>query len=112
MLDNFSTVSEASEGFKQIQVISAKASNREWPVHLSIADKNGDSAVIELIKGKTVITRGPSTVVMTIEPPFISSIREPQEVQWLLRQAIFAWRYGSIRPFRKSYCFFKDFART
>jgi len=69
MLDNFSTVSEALEGFKQIQVISAKASDREWPVHLSIADKNGDSAVIEFIKGKAVITRGPSTVVMTNEPP-------------------------------------------
>ena len=69
MLDNFSTVAEALEGFNKIQVISAKASDREWPVHLSIADKAGDSAVIEFIKGKVVITRGPSTVVMTNEPP-------------------------------------------
>jgi len=69
VLDNFATVQEAVEALKQVQVVSERALNREWPLHLSIADRSGDSAVIEFLKGRMVIHRGASTLVMTNEPP-------------------------------------------
>lgn len=68
VLDNFATVSEALEALSKVQVVSDRILNREWPLHLSMADRSGDSAVIEFINGKMVVHRGDQSHVMTNEP--------------------------------------------
>jgi len=68
LLDNFETVAEAVAAMKAVQIVSISAGGREWPVHLSIADAKGDSAIFEFINGKLVVNQGPQTVVMTNEP--------------------------------------------
>lgn len=69
VLDNFATVAEALAALQKLQVVSERALSREWPLHLSIADRSGDSAVVEFLDGRMVIHRGNQTVVMTNEPP-------------------------------------------
>jgi penicillin V acylase-like amidase (Ntn superfamily) len=68
VLDNFATVTEALEGLKSVQIVSVKAAGQEWPLHVSIADATGDSAVIEFINGKMVVHHGSEFTVMTNEP--------------------------------------------
>ena len=68
ILDNFATVSEALEGLKAVRVTSKKVSGQEWPLHISIADPSGDSAVVEYIDGKAVVHHGKDVTVMTNEP--------------------------------------------
>lgn len=69
LLDNAATVSEALAELKKIQIVSIVAEGREWPLHVSVSDATGDSAVFEFIDGRLVIHHGPETVVMTNEPP-------------------------------------------
>lgn len=68
VLDNYATVAEALEGLKKVRVVSKEALGREWPVHLAIEDASGDSAVIEFVKGRTVVHHGKDVTVMTNEP--------------------------------------------
>lgn len=70
LLDNFSTVEEALKGFEKVQIVPVKSAGRQWPVHISIEDASGDSAIIEFIDGKRVIYRGKQYSVMTNEPAF------------------------------------------
>ncbi len=70
MLDNFKTVSEAIEGSKQFQVISANINGKKWPLHLAIEDAKGDAAIIEFINGKMTIYHGKQYKVMTNEPAY------------------------------------------
>jgi penicillin V acylase-like amidase (Ntn superfamily) len=70
ILDNFATVEEAVDAMSKVQIVSVSAEGREWPVHLSIADASGDSAIFEFVKGKMTVHRGPDTLVMTNEPIF------------------------------------------
>ena len=69
LLDNAATVPEALALLETTQIVSVKVAGREWPLHLSISDAKGNSAVIEFIKGVKVVHRGPTTAVMTNEPP-------------------------------------------
>ncbi|MCK9915138.1 linear amide C-N hydrolase [Microbacteriaceae bacterium K1510] len=68
VLDNFSTVAEALEGLKQVRIVSTPAQGREWPLHLSLEDASGDSAVIEFVGGRAVVHHGKDVTVMTNEP--------------------------------------------
>ena len=52
-LDNFATVKEALEGIKDIEIVKTFQ-----PLHYFISDPSGDSAIIEFINGKRVITTG------------------------------------------------------
>ena len=70
ILDNFASVDEALEAMNKIQLVSAKVEGREWPLHMSIADIKGESAIIEFVNGKMTINRGKETLVMTNEPAF------------------------------------------
>lgn len=70
ILDNFASVDEAVEAMKRLQIVSIVAGGREWPLHLSIADAKGDSAIFEFVNGKMTVNRGPDTLVMTNEPAF------------------------------------------
>ena len=57
ILDNFSTVDEALKGTKNLQLVGTKVSGKIWPIHLTMEDATGDSAVIEFIQGKMHIYR-------------------------------------------------------
>jgi penicillin V acylase-like amidase (Ntn superfamily) len=69
VLANFSTVSEVLAALATVQVVPDKAAGREWPLHLSVADASGDSAVIEFIDGRLVVHHGKQVQVLTNEPP-------------------------------------------
>jgi penicillin V acylase-like amidase (Ntn superfamily) len=68
VLDGFATVDEALAAMSDVQVVSTIAAEREWPLHLSIADASGDSAIIEFVAGKPVVHHGKQYTVMTNEP--------------------------------------------
>lgn len=68
VVDNFATVEEAIAGLRRVQVVSDTLLNRQWGLHLSIADRSGDSAVIEFIDGEMKVKRGNDSLVMTNEP--------------------------------------------
>jgi penicillin V acylase-like amidase (Ntn superfamily) len=68
VLDNYTTVVEALDGLKTVQIVSSKAAGREWPLHLAIEDATGDSAVLEFVGGKLVVHHGKDVTVMTNEP--------------------------------------------
>ena len=68
VLDNFATVDEALEGLKAVRIVSSNVGGRVWPVHLSIEDASGDSAIIEFVNGSVVIHHGREYNVMSNEP--------------------------------------------
>lgn len=70
MLDNFATVSEALAATKDLQVVATKVHGRTWPIHLTMEDPSGDSAVIEYVKGKMNVYHGHQYRVMTNEPAY------------------------------------------
>jgi penicillin V acylase-like amidase (Ntn superfamily) len=69
LLDTAATVAEALELLKKVQVVPEPAAGRTWPLHFSISDAAGDSAVIEFVGGAMVVHRGSESNVMTNEPP-------------------------------------------
>lgn len=69
ILDTSATVIEALESLKSVQVVSELASGRTWPLHLSVSDASGDSAVVEFVDGVMVVHHGSESNVMTNEPP-------------------------------------------
>lgn len=69
LLDTSATVSEALDSLKKVQIVSGIASGRTWPLHISISDASGDSAVIEFVEGAMVVHHGDESKVMTNEPP-------------------------------------------
>ncbi len=76
-LDNYSTVAEAVEGTKNIPFqIETLVLPNGFPtlIHMSIADKSGDSAVIEYIDGKAKVYHDKRFTVMTNEPTYDKQI--------------------------------------
>ncbi|MFC1548673.1 linear amide C-N hydrolase [Candidatus Omnitrophota bacterium] len=75
-LDNFATVAEAIAATKRIdfQILPVYLMDQgkkvEAPLHLSLSDATGDSAIIEILKGKTVIHHGKEYTVMTNSPTY------------------------------------------
>ncbi len=70
VLDNFATVDEAVEALGSVQIVATEVAGRTWPLHLSLADASGDSAVIEFIDGEMVVHHGKDVRVMTNEPTY------------------------------------------
>ena len=81
VLDNYSTVDEAVQAARQqkYQIVDAsipmfipsqEAKTRSVSLHLSLADKTGDSAIIEYIDGKPVIYHDRNYTIMTNSPTF------------------------------------------
>lgn len=70
MLDNFKTVKEALASMETYRVVPTKIHHREWPIHISLEDPSGDSAIIEFIDGKAVVHHGKQFNVMTNEPAY------------------------------------------
>jgi len=76
-LDNYATVAEAIEAQKTITFqIDTLILPNGFPtlVHLSIADKSGDSAVIEYVGGKAKVYHDKRFTVMTNEPTYDKQI--------------------------------------
>jgi choloylglycine hydrolase len=70
MLDNFKTVDEALKSIDQYQILPTELRGKTWPIHLSLEDPSGDSAIIEYIDGKAVVHHGKQYTVMTNEPAY------------------------------------------
>jgi len=74
LLDTCATVAEAVEATKAVQIrpieLVHKGDNVDAPMHLSLSDAGGDSAVIEILDGKACIHHGPQFTVMTNSPPY------------------------------------------
>lgn len=70
MLDNYATVAEALEGMKALRIVPTEIMDKNWPLHLSLEDATGDSAIVELVDGKVVVHHGKQFTVMTNEPSF------------------------------------------
>lgn len=73
-LDNFATVDEAVNYTEQnpFQIVPAihPMSHEPILVHLAIEDMTGDSAIIEMIDGKTLIYHDRQYMILTNDPPF------------------------------------------
>lgn len=74
-LDQFATVSEAVEYTRNnpVQVVSGEVPGRPGslaPLHLTLSDATGDSAVLEWIDGALSIHHDRSYQVVTNDPPF------------------------------------------
>lgn len=77
VLDNFATVKEAvqalgQEPFRIVAPILPNGSPAQ--LHLSISDKDGDSAILEYLDGKLVIHHGKEYQVMTNSPTFAKQL--------------------------------------
>ena len=74
ILDNFSSVAEAvatiQKGEFQIVPVSIPNSDHLPTMHFSLSDASGDSAIIELLDGKTIIHHNRSYQVMTNSPTY------------------------------------------
>ena len=74
-LDNFSTVEEAVDyiivqPFQLRPVTAGLSEKKPIHLHLSLADRSGDSAIIEYVGGEQVVYHDPSYRVMTNSPTF------------------------------------------
>lgn len=74
VLDRFATVDQALAGLRKVQVVSVVVKGQSWPLHLSLADASGDSAVLEYVDGKLVVYHGHNVRVMTNEPTYDKQI--------------------------------------
>lgn len=77
VLDNFSSVAEAVEviGQEAFNVIPVPLPNGDLsPLHLSISDASGDSAIFEYLAGRLCIHHDKSYKVMTNSPPYEQQI--------------------------------------
>ncbi|HEV3112428.1 MAG TPA: linear amide C-N hydrolase [Candidatus Binataceae bacterium] len=87
-LDNFATVNDAVEATRQtrLQLVPVTISSKEKitsTVHLSLADKTGDSAIIEYVGGKPIIYHGRNYTVMTNSPTFDKQLELAKQYQGL-----------------------------
>jgi penicillin V acylase-like amidase (Ntn superfamily) len=69
-LDNAATVTEALALLEKVQILMVEARGRQATVHLALEDAGGDSAIIEIIHGKSVIHHGRQYRVMTNDPVY------------------------------------------
>ncbi|QDU54841.1 linear amide C-N hydrolase [Aeoliella mucimassa] len=72
LLDTCATVAEAVAASQACQVQSFELVHQgtkvDAPLHLSLADASGDSAVVEILSGNMVVHHGPQYSVMTNSP--------------------------------------------
>jgi penicillin V acylase-like amidase (Ntn superfamily) len=70
VLDNAATVTEALTMLEKVQIVMVEAHGRQATVHLALEDASGDSAIIEIIHGKSVVHHGRQYRVMTNDPVY------------------------------------------
>jgi len=73
ILDNYSTVAEAVEGFREQPfaiVAPVLPGDKPSTGHISISDSSGDNAIFEYIEGELIIHHDHKYSVMTNQPPY------------------------------------------
>lgn len=77
-LDNFATVEEAVKftKSKDFQIAATQFEGRNVGLHMYLADKKGDAAVIEYLNGKPVIHHGKEYRVLTNSPTYDKQLAE------------------------------------
>ena len=72
LLDRFATVDEAVEWFtsSNTQIIPMKIGDKPGTGHLALADPSGNSAIIEMLDGETVVHKGAQYTVMANSPVY------------------------------------------
>ena len=71
VLGNFATVAEVKAGLTGVEIWGSSLTNSQIPLHFSIQDANGTSAVLEFLDGNTQGLWGFNPVgVLTNAPPF------------------------------------------
>ncbi len=76
VLDNFATVADAVDAIRNkvhvVSVVGKKGSGFSYatPKHLAMADSSGDSAIVEIQKGKVEIFHGPEFRILTNPPSY------------------------------------------
>lgn len=86
-LDNFASVKDALAALDEFQLrpfpIVHQAETVQSPVHLSIADATGDSAIIEILGGKAVVHHGKQYYIMTNSPTYDKQLMLAKEYEGL-----------------------------
>jgi penicillin V acylase-like amidase (Ntn superfamily) len=76
-LDNYASVNEVIANLDKVQVVNT-ALGSEYPdglpLHVALADRNGDSAIIEFVDGAPTVHMGKQYQVMTNEPAYDKQI--------------------------------------
>jgi len=70
IVDHFATVAEAVAAIGDVGIVSLPVRGQELGVHLALEDASGDSAIVEIVDGATVVHHGPDTTVMTNDPSY------------------------------------------
>ncbi|HEY2039090.1 MAG TPA: choloylglycine hydrolase family protein [Edaphobacter sp.] len=71
VLGNFATVAEVKAGLTDVQIWGGSLANNHIPLHFSIHDASGKSAVLEFLKGNTQgLWQDNPVGVLTNAPPF------------------------------------------
>jgi penicillin V acylase-like amidase (Ntn superfamily) len=70
VLDNAASVTEALAMLEKIQLVMVEAHGRQATVHLALEDASGDSAIIEILHGSSVVHHGRQYRVMTNDPVY------------------------------------------
>ena len=89
-LDNYATVNEVIANLDQVQVVNTALGDvypDGLPLHVALADRDGQSAIIEFINGEPTVHLGRQYQVMTNEPAY------DQQIANMLRYKAFG---GSI----------------
>jgi penicillin V acylase-like amidase (Ntn superfamily) len=69
-LDNFRTVAEALDGLREVRIAAVEILGQHLPLHLALEDPSGDSAIVELLDGRSVVHHGREHRVMTNDPTY------------------------------------------
>jgi penicillin V acylase-like amidase (Ntn superfamily) len=69
-LDNAATVTEALAMLEKVQIVMVESHGRQATVHLALEDAGGDSAIIEILHGTSVVHHGRQYRVMTNDPVY------------------------------------------
>ena len=69
-LDQASSVKEALDLLQNVQPVMIQAHGHNATVHLSLEDRNGDSAIIEYLDGKPKVHHGRQYTIMTNDPSY------------------------------------------
>ena len=78
-LDNFATVAEAVAASNSFQVqpmlMVHQGYEAKSPLHVTVADKSGDSAIFEIFDGEVSIHHGKDVTVATNSPPYEEQLK-------------------------------------
>lgn len=81
VLDNAASVDEALALLAPVQVVMVSAHGHQASLHLVLADKSGDSALIEYINGQPKIYHNRAYTVVTNDPPYDEQLALLQKMQ-------------------------------